>query len=501
MKKILYHIMLSTITLALILFACERDDARPANEAGGEAFVQLVLKLPGAGNGPFSRAISPSPGDENRISEIDVLAFVRNNSDWVYDYSAEFVGTTISETDPNTLVVTATVRTMTQDQRFVILANSADELAEINLIRGETLAGIDRMLICSTGGGEWPANTNGEQNDFVPFPMYTITEPEQITPETENIGSYPMLRMVARIDVTLVLDLDNFELDDAYLFNYKTAGYVSYGNNFSTDDPSFRVTSPAVPDVGNHSGVPPLSPTVIYPANKSIDTRGEIKNSIYTFESEAITSETDKTTKTALVIGGTYNATGNKSYYRIDLKTEEDPVATNISSGILRNHLYKVEIQQVSGEGYSTALSAYIGDARLTANVRSMDLANQNVILDGQYFLNVEINGSGIFYSEGGAESFTVKAETDYIIESQGFRDGIYIDVEYIPAVGQGDDWLVITDTSGAEGGSLREFTIEVDRTKLTNVTSTLVARVSVSAGNMTRVIDISFVNGTSLEG
>lgn len=352
-----------TIVAAVLFFtlsSCVKETGGGTDGNGDETTVRLTFSLPSANGGAESRAITPTPGEENQINTIDVLALIQRGSDWVYNYTATVVSREITN---NSLTVTATVQTMPTAQQFVIIANASDELAAAIPIRYEKIEKLESRIVCDKGGGQWNAKNNGAAA-FDPIPMYARTDAETVDAETNNeIGTYPMLRMLARINVTLESAVDNFILEDACLFNYRTAGYVSYGesgfNGNASSEPA--VSTPAVPADGDHTGTPILPPTVFYASDKSEDARGTILNSIYTFESHKILTAADKTKGTALVVGGYYDGETEKmSYYRIDIKTTDDATAT-ISSGILRNHSYNVEIQSVDGDGYDTALEAYLG--------------------------------------------------------------------------------------------------------------------------------------------
>lgn len=491
MKRIFNHITGSAVVLMLAFSACMKDDAPTGTDEN--ASVQLTLKLPGTGSGTYTRSITPTPGEENQIDAIDVLAFVDYGSGYVYDYTATNINKTTTP-GSNDITVTATVKAMSQPQKFAILANSSVELAAAGIIRGMSLATVDSKIVSTTGGGEWPAKINGSST-FTPFPMYAITDPNTVSATSNTpIGPYNMLRMVARIDVALKASISNFALEEACLFNYKTAGYVSYGNSPTSATPNFHVTAPAVPTSGNHSGNPIKAPVNMYAA----DTNGEIKCSIYPFESEAITTDAEKITKTALVIGGYYNGASSLSYYRIDLKDDADLTSGYISSGILRNHLYKVEVQSVNSNGYPSPEDAYVGSSQLTAKIATWDLADQSILINGQFYLKVEPDGDGVFHkSVLGDTKTTILAQTNYNITSQGFAAGIYINDEiiYTPPVGLSNRWLQLTNVTGSNGSLDRKFILEIDRTKVPSTTQPHVATVWVKAGNLSKAINIKYIN------
>lgn len=322
----------------------------------GELMVKFTVNMPGG-----TRSLEDNPDKEYTIETIDVLAFVENgNGDLVYTYAA----TNITQTSGTgtDVTVTARVKGYAQQQQFMVLVNASDELIAAGPIRGRKLVDVANLIVCNAGDGEWPAHNNGT-GDAKALPMYGKTVPQIITNATGSIGTYPLVRMVSRIDVTLATIVNNFKLVNASLFNYKKAGYVSYeqsGFNVAAS-PHPAATIPAVPASGDHSGDPILEPTVFFGADYSNDARGEILRSIYTYESPAITTNAGKLTGTALVIGGYYGGDNSKVvYYRVDIKTIDDTSA-RISSGLLRNHHYKVQIQSVSNDGYPTAIEAYKG--------------------------------------------------------------------------------------------------------------------------------------------
>lgn len=476
---------------AIIGLSSCSDDESVKNGGSDNVKIVFALRMP---NVALTRTNTETQIDENRIDEVDVLAFIQKGSGWVYEYTATGVeiNATAGGNITTDMTVTANVREMSAQQMFIILANSREELVITAPIPGEAIENIENRLICSADKKEWPDEINGNE-DFIPFPMYARTEANAINAGINNIGIFPMIRMVARIDVTLDANLDNFILDGACLFNYMTLGYVSYSKS---DFSGNKANTPAVPPGGN-TGTPILSAKYYYEANNEppADTRGEVKGCIYTFESDAITTADDKTKKTALIIGGYYDGSTIKTYYRIDLKTLEDTEDTNISSGILRNYLYKVKVMSVSGPGYPTALDAYMGVCRLTAEVDPWDMAMQNVVVDGQFYLTMARDEDDMIPTDGG--EVEIKAKTDYNITSQGFNSGIRAseaDIVYYPAVSPGEEWITLR-LSGMNGDCERTITIiasantmRVDRT----------AKVYIKAGNLTQIVLVT-QNGSFL--
>ena len=352
----LYHILLLAL-VAIMMPSCSNEIQIEPADKQDEVPIQLNMKVPGLGSD--AKAITGT--EESEITYADVLAFTSDGSDMRFAYKATNIR--IGSPTGNVLTITAIVKGLTSAQQFLVLANAQDELAAITIAPGETLTSIITKLVCAAGNGEFPARINGSPAPYKPIPMYAKTTAQVVDKNTGTISNFPMLRMVARVNVTLKDTITNFQLVEAALYNFKKAGYVAYDfSNFVTD----KVTTPAIPTAGQHSGDPILEPTVFHQA----DAAGKILNSIFTYESPAFT-DAQRLTGTALVIGGYYGGdTSKKVYYRIDLKAVGD-ATTNLSSPILRNHSYNVEVQKVSGPGEDTGIDAYRGKVEIEVHIEA----------------------------------------------------------------------------------------------------------------------------------
>lgn len=448
------------------------NDIYTADHNSEDATIVLTLQMPYSAS---SRTITDD--QEEQIDKVDILALTKlsdgGSEYWAFNYMATEVNREITG---NTMTVTAKVREMTTAQQFVILANSSAALTAAAPVLHEKIEAIEERLVCTTGNGEWPIAP------FTPFPMYARTDAQVVSATANSIGTYPMIRMMARIDVTLNSAVNNFVLTDACLFNYQTAGYISYDLS-EFDKPSEAVTIPAIPALYANMGDPILKPTVHYPAVVSLThPRGAIEQSIYTFESGAIVSEAEMTKKTALVIGGCYNGSSTPTYYRVDLKTTDD-ASDNISSGILRNHRYAVVVQSVSGPGYDKDIDAYLGSSRLTAEIVPWNEIAQRTIADGQYFLTVDKDELSFEFA---GEQINIHAETNYDIFDRGFPVGIQVgEIEYA----DGSGWLSISNVSGANDDLKRTIGIIAEAN---NSGAKREAKLYVKAGNMSKAIFMS---------
>jgi len=348
----LNHIYLTVMVAALLFSACSNELQLGQGNAE-EVPVQLTLAMSSADNQQRSITLS----EESEVDHVDVLAFYKDGSDFRYAYKATNIRL---EPSGANLKITATVKGYSSEQMFLIFTNSSAELAAVTIPAGERLENVVDKITCAAGNGEFPARINGT-GSFKYIPMYAKTTPQVITKSTGNIGIFPMLRMVARINVKLKSTITNFELKCAALYNYKKAGYVAY--DFSTFNGVDKVTAAAVPSVGNHSGTPILEPTIWHNAVANV-----IDNSIFTYESPAFT-EADRLTGTAVVIGGFYGGNTSKLvYYRINLNLGASGDYPD-GMDILRNHSYNIEVQSVAEPGAETGIDAYIGKAKVNVHI------------------------------------------------------------------------------------------------------------------------------------
>ena len=353
----LRHIYTITVLSAVVylLSSCAKETQTEIINSSKEIPIQLNLRVPG-----LSSERSITVPEESNIATVDILAFNDNGSGMRFAYKATNVR--IGVLSGNDLTVTATVMGNSSNQQFLVLANSSAELAGITISPGEELSTVVTKLVCAAGNGEYPARINGGGATYKPIPMYAKTTPQVIT-ATGSIGDYPMLRMLARVNVTVKNTVGNFELLGAALYNFKKTGYIGY--DFSGFNTTTNVATIAAVPAGNNTGDPILEPTVFHNVES-----GVINNSIFTYESPAMV-EADRLKATALVVSGYYNGDKTKIfYYRIDLKTTDD-VTPNLSSPILRNHSYNVEIQSVSGPGSDTGIDAYRGKVLIGVHIKA----------------------------------------------------------------------------------------------------------------------------------
>ena len=464
MKNRLISISILTL-IALFPHSCVSEKIVDGPQSSEEVPVEFTVNIPYMAPETRSMIIT----EESKVSTVDVLAFYNDgNGQYRYGYTAPSVSRNINGSQ---LTETVKAKNYTLPQQFVVLVNASDELAAAGIILNELLPSAMNKIVCASGNGEWPAHNNGSPT-FKEIPMYAKTDPQVVSEATPSIGTFPLIRMVARIDIRLKSNITNFELTQAMLFNYKTAGYVAY--DFSAFDPDIPAATVAtVPAAGDHSGDPIKAPTVTYLASTASDPLGEVIRSIYTFESPRFT-EANRLKGTAVVVGGKYNGSLTTTYYRINLLTtdDDDPSYAYISSHILRNHSYDVEIQSVGGPGENTPIDAYLGSVKLVAKILEWNNALHNVEIPNPYTLMVDKDHL-YFPGTGGSQTFVVI--TDY-------PDGW--DIVDLPS------WITVSPSSGsANHPSGAILTVDVDPLSSLPMRSDTFG---VRAGNLTKTIRVS---------
>lgn len=138
---------------------------------------------------------------------------------------------------------------------------------------------------------------------------------------------------------------------------------------------------------------------------------------------------------------------------------------------------------------YSVVLGLKDLSSELLAHIDSWEFDNQDVILDGQYKLTVTVDTKTTDYT--GSTPFIVEAETTYDRNDLGFPKGVYVgDIEYVG--NNGTEWLTV-NASGNNGDLARTFTFTAESCPvLTSGDAQRVAKVSIVAGNMTKVIRLT---------
>ena len=204
------------------------------------------------------------------------------------------------------------------------------------------------------------------------IPMFGFAGNSSATPLkiTENMSplSANLLRAVARVDVGVGTYKEetgewnkgdvNFVLTEIHVFKpqnkYTLIPILNNLKYVANGIPSVTAPSP--------DGSPGSNWVYSTDAITNDGTGSYCKAQIYipevTFHNGTV-YDNDHENRMALVIGGTYNGTPN--YYRIDFTSEPVNTKGDQLKDVLRNHIYRFSITNVSQSGYRSAAAAYSG--------------------------------------------------------------------------------------------------------------------------------------------
>lgn len=466
-----YLLRFAVLIALMFSSSCLHEESVIPHIPNGDVSLRIAMKLPADLRNTASQTKSLTGNDEKTVGSIDLLAFVKGTDNiYRYLYAAPVI---VESASGGTVTVKASLKQQSAEQIFVFLVNAAGELAASGVAFHEDLDTALPKLIAASQS-EWNANSS---SDFRALPMYTRTNPVTIGDGTTDLGSYDLVRMLARIDISVKATVTNFRLVNAFVFNRKTCGFIPY--DIDSWDAANKVATRAwVP--ASHPGIanaPTVKlPTVTYDADPVTHA---VAGSIYTFEAAGTT---DRQQATAIVVGGYYDYPANSSkvtYYRIDIAPTESGY---YSGDILRNHLYNLIIDACSDEGATTPEEAFAGEVKIPVTVTPWNLAASSVIMDGQHFLSLS-RDKHYFDSEGWTVG--LDAVTDH---PAGLQIGA---VAYTGAGG----WLGVS--GGAEGAPTR--TLSLTATKNTTG-ATRTAEFTITAGNMVYTFKVNQGNTRWIE-
>lgn len=352
--------------LGLCLNACVFEESRSvADDVEKEALVTFTIHSPSA---VFPSAFITDNVLESEVKDVSVLVF---NTDNTFYYTA--YGVNINNENP--LTKTFDVRLPTGTWHFMVLANARTQKSTLSELKeGMPLdEAIEKLLIHRKKEERWDSSVN----DFY-IPMWGNIKTQTIDENNTSI-EVSLVRMLAKVEVTLAESVKNFELTSVSLYNYYTQGKIIPTNYEDACWTSGHIDN-TYPSVDSHweKEKGPLS----YPA-----INNACVGLIYTFEAEKGTKE-NHIKNTCLVIGGKYKEQQTETYYRVDFANYNGMQVANYLD-VLRNHNYEVDILGVSSSGFvdkEDALGSTV--ANITATVTPwIDMMCENVIYCGAYYM------------------------------------------------------------------------------------------------------------------
>jgi hypothetical protein len=388
-----YYIRLLALCLSLItITGCIREGAYTPDIAGFKDKITLEMIISGFQE-PITRSIEDGKG-EAMVENLDLLVF-----DNFLLYQKIKVTEFTQQHSESEYKVQYKIKSseIPESCLIVAVANARDkvDLLTINMEKKDVLASLKHSTQADEKGTyKW----NTEKDKYIPIPMYGEQNVSGLLPGSRV--SFPLTRMLARIDVQNEVNADIFQLNNIYVVNYVTEGYIAPPWNKengillqeSDDDyPYLKNLNPFIPASA-------AKPDVImdYEYIQEKDKTGTMMaGEIYTYEAVKATVDGDENA-VCLILYGNYR--GEDYYYRIDFTKERTDPDSSVESvqymPLYRNHKYIVKVISAEGIGYKTMKEA-IASTTVLSNLKTtlqvVDLANiKEIIYNGQNFMGVE---------------------------------------------------------------------------------------------------------------
>ncbi|MCD7901970.1 MAG: hypothetical protein LUH22_19595 [Bacteroides sp.] len=382
--------------------------------------VKVQLEIPGF-DIPKTRSIDGDKG-EAVVQALDILIFDNSTPAELTEH-VQVTDFTQGSSDTSYQVDFELKLTDNPDARtLVVVANAANQVQAA--LQGQS-AGLAKQafleaLKFSTAKKDDTYEWNTSDN-YTPIPMYGETPINGIS-NGRTVSGIFLTRMLARIDVENKVQSHIFKLEEIYLVNYNTAGYIAPAWNTGNgvilevddDDYPYSGENPMIP--ANAGKQPPTEAgAILYEYDEQTPDSGVGK--IYTYEAAKAEGDEEKDkTAACLIVKGIYK--GATNYYRIDFTKSEDGVSPGEVKymPLYRNHKYVVTITAAEGDGY-TSFKQALESTSVLSNLKTKLLVSDmnginNIVYDGQYYLGTENEIIEILW--GKEKQWTENVESNY---------------------------------------------------------------------------------------
>lgn len=426
----------AALCAALFLCACNYERIPDVEE--GELMTVTLSAGPAAGEQNLTTKAGLTDTEENSIHDLYILAF---QSDATGTFFLKYYATGRSVSGGGGGQFSFSLRRSVSgaaDTKLLLVANY-NPYPMVNT--GMTYEGVQAVLT----SGELAAPAFVERG--IPMFGFAGNSPDTPLEITDNMPplSANLLRSVARVDVGVGTYDDqtgewnkgsvNFDLENIYVFKPQnrytlmpTLDNLKYATNGT---PS--VTGPS--QTGNQSAT-----YTLYPVTNTFSSKAEIYLPEVVLKGGTV-YDANHENRMALVIGGKYQNKTN--YYRIDFTTERYNEVGIPLQNVLRNHIYRYSITNVSQSGYGSPEAAYAGrPVGLDFTAEMVDWQTEDLdspAPDMFVRLNFQgINGTVVkdYMSESGvSKQFTILKKKDFFKTDDGNTK--YIPLNYSVMMGE----------------------------------------------------------------
>lgn len=448
MKNSSLHILKPILAFLLgwiLVLSCSQEETNPDLPAGvpgpnaSEAVVKLLIKgeaiLP-----PSTRNMSDQT-EGSYQDELQLLILEKQTDDNTYIYNChrpvEGTQGNFTVKVPNSLDG--------KELKFLLFSNSKDIIGDPDqkfMVTDGTNKNEDyiRTALLLT------VNTKWESSKKIPMwaeDSFTFSAPTPGAPSS-SVATLKLMRMLARVDVGLNYNgkelnstsqaLSNFKLQKIKVYHSKDKGQLmpntsAYETTGAGADKVITIKTPSVPADGETI----TAYEIAVPAGSHASERD-----VYLFEQDMNLSQAGfDVNRTCILVQGEYTApapaaggtgTTYTGWYRLDFR---DFGSDKGYADILRNKLYRFNITNVKGSGFSTEDDALNSvSSNITVELLALDLNQNDIIFDGQSFLSV--SGSELyFYQDRNTANFSLN--TNY---GKGWKIEIGNGITATPAEG-----------------------------------------------------------------
>lgn len=426
-----------------------------------EAEVIIRMQVPGHKK-PIAYAATAA--DENKITELDILAFAKQNAAvdtlaYRIKVSSDQISDVTGAENGNKKDIHVKLQRSESNLKLVLIANGSSVVDAASVKGGESLTDIFEKLNYEYNG-KWNTST------MTPIPMWGqtsgyISVKNPIVSEPLNIT---LLRSVAKIDLGVDVYNDDpsigfgkrFKLQHVYVYNAMNKACI-VPDIHDAGLVENKVTAPKIPD----------DATPIKSAQEYTLTGSDLFNEIYLPESDC----TKEDEHTFLVIGGVYDG-GQETFYRIDFVNKEDK-----KLDLLRNYRFLVNITNVARDGFGTKEEAAAAkSSHINYSLSVLDENINSIIYNGQYVLGV--SESAISLDWDAVSNNSIAVATDYPEGWKASTDARWIDLKT------------------ASGGAQSSLSFDVKRNDEAKLKRT--GRIILEAGSLVQEILVSQYAGAN---
>lgn len=309
--RMIFKNLIYAVLVSLLMVACTSHNEAPRNETE-QIKVQFEVNLP-----DFSMLKSIGL-DENTIASLEL---------WVFDKDGHFIENAVASNLSNSGGI----------YTYEAMVTPAPEGAVIHFVANKSLTNVTSQI--GKDEGEVLFSVTGNTNGTT-IPMWARKEYASVA-ENTDLGEVKLIRTMAKFALTV----NAAELSDVSysLYNTYDRGTIAPFN------PELISTNPFV------IGTPTELPGSVFDNTNAFQS-ADGNHFFYGYERQNANAQVIS----CLIIKAKYNNEPTYSYYKIDFVKASDKTQRY---NIIRNHFYKITVNEARQRGYDTIEAALTGAA------------------------------------------------------------------------------------------------------------------------------------------